>query len=544
MASLRRFLFTCLLSAGLCLFIGPVDALASPAPTTGKNKSTAIINQSPQNAITSQSTISPLIKLTEYQRRWVQDQSRFKIGKWSRQAGKSFATSLEAVLDCFEHKTKWVFLSAGERQSKELMATAAMHARAINIAIEEVEGTYKDEAGTEYKQLEIVFPNGSRIVGLPANPNTARGHSANILLDEFAFHKDSRAIWRSLFPTVTRGYKIRIISTPQGKKNKFYELWTAKTLQMWDGLEYEHKGERGGWSKHNCTINDAVSMGLALLDEEGKPCEAEDLRLALNDDEAWHQEYLVEFLDETTAWLPYDLIETVEDQRIIAEPSWVEDLIAAAAEHHSQYKHLKVPPAFNASPILSEVPFTGDLYAGFDVARHRDLSVIWLDEEREGIAWNRAAISLKKQPFGVQKRVLHSLLELPTMRRCCIDKTGIGEQIAEESVERFSSKVEPIDFSAASKEVLATGIKKSFEDQKDRIPADHTIRQSLHSVKKTATGTGHFRFDADRTEQIGHADHFWAKALAVQARSKPVAPIEFQSTGRKRESTKMAGYMR
>ena len=32
-----------------------------------------------------------------------------------------------------------------------------------------------------------------------ANPDTARGFSANVFLDEFAFHKDSREIWKALF---------------------------------------------------------------------------------------------------------------------------------------------------------------------------------------------------------------------------------------------------------------------------------------------------------------------------------------------------------
>ena len=156
------------------------------------------------------------VELTQYQKNWVNDTSRFKVGVVTRQGGKSFGTSLEAVLDCHERRTKWVFLSAGERQSKELMNTAAMHARAIGQAIEEIEGDFKVDNDATYKQLEIVFPNGSRIIGLPANPDTARGHSAQFLLDEFAFHMDSRGIWKALFPTVTRGYRIRIISTFKG----------------------------------------------------------------------------------------------------------------------------------------------------------------------------------------------------------------------------------------------------------------------------------------------------------------------------------------
>ncbi|MEA5113030.1 MAG: terminase family protein [Geobacteraceae bacterium] len=467
----------------------------------------------------------PVIPLTLYQKRWIEDKSRFKIGMISRQGGKSFGTALEAVIDCLEHKTKWVFLSAGERQSKELMATAATHARALNLAVSEIEATFKD-GDAEYKQLEIVFPNGSRIVGLPANPATARGHSAHILLDEFAFHKDSRAIWKALFPTVTRGYKIRIISTPQGKKNKFYELWTAKTLQMFDGLEHEWKGERGGYSKHRIDIHAAVKMGLELKDEEGAPIEPEDLRLALNDDEAWAQEYEIDFLDEMTAWLTYDLIEGVEDARVEVFPLWADRLLAAAIAFHSEWKQSENPPVFTAGDeIMRDVLFVGDLYAGFDVARHRDLSIIWLDEDLLGIARTRAVIDLRKQPFGVQRLVLFTLLRLKQMRRCCIDQTGIGADIAEKALELFGShKVEPITFTAQSKEALATGIKQNFEDKKDCIPAETNIRQSLHSVKKITTSTGNFRFDADRDEKIGHADHFWAKALADQARAKSGAP--------------------
>ncbi len=46
---------------------------------------------------------------------------------------------------------------------------------------------------TEDKTMEVHFPhNGSRIIGLPANADAARGYSGNIVLDEFAFHGDAR----------------------------------------------------------------------------------------------------------------------------------------------------------------------------------------------------------------------------------------------------------------------------------------------------------------------------------------------------------------
>ena len=168
--------------------------------------------------------------------------------------------------------------------------------------------------------------------------------------------------------------------------------------------------------------------------------------------------------------------------------------------------------------MLEGITFLGDLYLGFDIGRKKDLSVIWLDQKVNGILRTAAVIELKRQPFFVQEQVLHTLLALKNMRRACIDETGIGAQLAEGAQDLYGrTKVEAVTFTVANKESLATGLKQNFEDHGSQIPADTNIRNSLHSVKRFATTTGHFRFDAERTDATGHADHFWAKALSVQA---------------------------
>jgi len=470
----------------------------------------------------------PAIKLTEYQKNWVNDKSRFKIGVLTRQGGKSFETSLEAVLDCLEEKTLWVFLSAGERQSKELMSKAAIHARATGKIIEEIEGEFFVDKDTKYKQLEIVFPNEARIIGLPANPDTARGWSANILLDEFALHRDSREIWKALFPTVTRGYKIRIVSTFKGKMNKFYELfYGAPTLQSYTGREYKYVGDRGGWSKHFTDIYQAIEMGLELKDEEGKPIEPDDLRLALNDDDAWAEEFECVPSDEVSAFLTHDLISSVEDVKINKTPVWVERLIAAAEANYSEFKRTKIRPALPLH-VLHNVEFLGELYIGMDIGRKKDLTVIWVDQKIDGMLRAAAVIELKRKPYFVQEQVLHSVLSQKAFRRACIDETGIGAQLAEGAQDMFGSyRVEGIPFTAESKETLAVGLRQNFEDRGSLIPADVTIRNSLHSVKKYPTTTRHFRFDAERTDATGHADHFWAKALSVQSAGGRAGPIAY-----------------
>lgn len=516
------------LVAGAFLFLAET-ALADVSPVDRRKR--AVPQQADQatDDITTQGKRPPLVPLTEYQKNWVADKSRFKIGAITRQGGKSFSTSLEAVLDCVKNpNTTWVLLSAGERQSKELINKAKMHMMAIDVALASIatnESEFLSEDGkTIYKQLEINLPNGSRIVGLPANPDTARGWSANIILDEFALHRDSREIWSAMFPTVTRGYKIRMVSTFKGKSNKFYEMFfSAPTLQRFSGKEYEHVGERGGWSKHLYSIYDAVEMGLKLKDSEGEAIEPEDLKLALNDDDAWDEEFCCIPSDEVSAFLTHELISSVEDGRLHPEPDWVDSLIKKAEANYRQYKETKERPALPLE-IFKDVHFLGDLYLGMDIGRKKDLSVIWLDQKIKDVLHTVAVIELRAKPFFVQEQVLQSVLSLPGIRRAAIDETGIGAQLAESAQDLFEGKVECIPFTAGNKEALATGLKRNFEDRGSLIPAKSTIRNSLHSVKKYATTTKHFRFDAERTDKTGHADHFWAKALSTQAATSNPAP--------------------
>ncbi|MCE5212981.1 MAG: terminase family protein [Deltaproteobacteria bacterium] len=479
----------------------------------------------------------PAVPLTEYQINWVNDKSRFKIGVLTRQGGKSFEAALETVDDGMEHKTMWVILSAGERQSKEVINKCAMHARAYGMAVQELESDFIVDKDTKYKQLEIVLPNGTRIIGLPANPDTARGWSANIILDEFALHKDSREIWKALFPTVTRGYKIRVISTFKGKTNKFYELFFgAPTLQRFNGKDYEFVGDKGGWSKHFVSIAQAVEMGLKLVDEQGKPCEPEDLRLALNDDDAWEEEYMCVPSDEVSAFLTHDMISAVEDVKANAAPEWMFMLIKAAEANYAEYRITKIALPL-PTDVLKNVTFLGDLYAGMDIGRRHDLSVIWLDQKIQNVLHPIAIFELKRQPYFVQMQVMHTLLALPQLRRMCVDETGLGGQLVESAQDVYgSSRVEGITFTAENKEAIAVGLKQNLEDRGSVLPASSTVRNSLHSVKKYATTTKHFRFDAERTEATGHADHFWAKALSVQAASSNVVAVCVGQNPAKHES--------
>jgi phage FluMu gp28-like protein len=410
---------------------------------------------------------TPLDILLPYQREWVDDAARFKIGMWARQTGKSMSTGCEAVRDCLRRKTTWVCLSAGERQALEWMRKA----RDWTEAFEFVLADYREDrdGGSEalLKAAEIQFPNGSRIIALPANPNTARGYSANLVLDEFAFHEQPDAIWRAIYPSISNPlkgqYALRIVSTPNGKANKFYDLWT----------------KNAHYSRHLIDIYTAVERGL--------PLNVEELRAGLDDPEGWSQEFECQFIDESSILLPYELIAMCESQDAQEDWDW------------------------------SRLDNPNPLYLGMDVGRKKDLTVLWLLEKMGDVAWTRGVKVMEKTPFHEQFELVARVLQHPCIKRACVDATGIGAMLAEELVRRFGSyRVEACQFTGAFKQEIFEPLRARFEERSLRVPESRVIREDLHGLQRMTTASGNIRYQAPHNED-GHCDRATALALALHA---------------------------
>ena len=420
--------------------------------------------------------VAPAVPLYRFQRNWLADKSRFKIGKMSRQIGKSFSVGLEAVDDAVETGDDWVLLSAGERQSKELMHKVKMHCEAYTIAASDIQQDEYIVGRAKYAMLHIELPNGARIIGLPANPDTARGFTANVILDEFGIHKNSKEIWAAMFPTVTRGYKVRVVSTPKGLGNRFHSLFTGDN----------------DWSKHFVDIYQAVA--------DGVPVNIEELKKAIDDPDLWAQEYECKFIDQSSVLLNYDIITACQDDSVAPEIKY-ED--------------------FDINSLALEPK--GPVYGGVDIGRKRDLTVFEFDELLGDVFWTRLIVVLAKVKFREQEKLLADLIEKLNVTRCCIDSTGMGMQLGENTVDRFPGRAEAVEFSNKVKGDLAIRTLRIFEDRRTRIPISRVYRDDLHAVKKMVTAAGNIRYDSERTDE-GHSDRFWAKSLVFMASDEGVIP--------------------
>lgn len=94
-----------------------------------------------------------------------------------------------------------------------------------------------------------------------------------------------------------------------------------------------------------------------------------------------------------------------------------------------------------------------------------------------------------------------------------VDKTGIGMATAEKLKSQYPSRVQGVYFTQSSKEAMALNLKKHFEEGTIKIPNDPALIADLHAIKRKA-GQKSFLYDSDRNAH-GHADRFWALALAL-----------------------------
>ena len=400
---------------------------------------------------------TPLDLLLPYQRAWVEDDARFKIWLAARQVGKSFTSACEAVRDCeLNPGTLWVVLSAGERQSLEWMEKARQWVRAFALAM-----TYQEEREHPealLKSAEIRFANGSRIIALPAYPDTARGYSGNLILDEFSIHRDALAIWRALYPTITnplkRTWKVRVMSTPNGEGNMFHQLWLKE-----------------GWSRHRTTIADAIAGGLAL--------DAGELREQCADEDTWRQEFCCEFIDSSRTAFSYEML--------------------AACE--SEDASLQWPAGYQPQ---------GPLYVGIDVGSISDPTVC-VTYERLGARMHlRERIAIRGVELSRQDNLLDGAIRRAA--RAGIDASGIGLDLAQRLRRRHGGKVVAQTTSAPWKRQAFARLQHRFQDRAIAIPPSRELREDFHAYEVMGAGEN-ARYTAPRTA-AGHSDTAAATAHA------------------------------
>ena len=283
--------------------------------------------------------------------------------------------------------------------------------------------------------------------------------------------------WKALVKgedtNIRRDLKIRIVSTFNGRNNKFFNLW--------------EKAEENGYAKHLVTIYDAIA--------DGMPLDADKLKAALDDPDAWAQEYECVPMDTSAVLLTYELLagcESPEASTLL--PAGVLGRFLSCSVVHGPGLRPQARPLRGLDEREARRSGPDDGGAGDGQDEHA----------RPG------------EP--VRPRIQKA-------QRISVDYTGPGIGMGDYLVEEFGEwnpakhlygKVELVTFTNTAKLELFSKMRMAFERREVRIPINRTIREDLHSINRVVSSAGNVTYRAPQTED-GHADRATALSLAIRA---------------------------
>lgn len=415
----------------------------------------------------------------------------------SRRIGETWGLAADAVLSAAAERSAGgedvFYISYSQEMTREFVDACGMWARAFNLASgAENELMFPDPAPDDpdrhIKAFRIDFASGFSIVALSSAPRSLRGMQGKVIIDEAAFVDNLAELLKAAMALLIWGGKVVVVSTHNGVDNPFNNL-----------LDEIRSGRRRG-RVQTVTFQDALEDGLYE-----RVCLVKGITPTPEGKAEWEAE-IRSFYGE-------DAAEELDCVPKSGAGGWLSaaDIAACQSEEAG----------------LPELYQGGLTFIGRDVARRRDLAIMYPFELTGDVLWLRERVEMEKASFRDQDDEFDRLMKNYRVSRALIDQTGMGEKVVEDAQMRHGEyRVKGVLFTANSKLEMATALKKRFEDRTIRLPDDPAVRADFKSVKKSK-GTGDRILLNSDGETDGHADRFWAAALAALGAEVPYQPYDY-----------------
>jgi phage FluMu gp28-like protein len=180
--------------------------------------------------------------------------------------------------------------------------------------------------------------------------------------------------------------------------------------------------------------------------------------------------------------------------------------------------------------LATTIPeLTGDFYAGVDLAKKEDFSVVAVLRKDEDAF---RLIHLNVFPQGTEYvgviNYLKALSErLKTVHRFLLDQTGVGEAVVEQA-KKTVPNLEGVILSAPAKQEILGYLKLMMQEKRVLFPYELDLLQELNVERFELTKSGQIQFSHPSGT---HDDRFWAFALAVYASRVPDTTGMFELKG-------------
>jgi phage FluMu gp28-like protein len=351
--------------------------------------------------------------LCGYQKRWLLDDAPLALWEKSRRIGATWVHALRVVLGRIARPidrggSHYYHSSADQTASVEFIDYCAHWARWSNAVAKIGEETEVID-DREITSLVMRFANGTKIVAGTSNPKFFRSKGGEVGLDEFAFHRDGRELYKAAHATAMFwGYPLRAWSDAQRAREP------TSTCHG----EARRKAGRLKAGLHRTTIEDAVADGIVeriimrkqKLDHVPAPDEGAPAGVAGR--AAGH----VPRPGHVERGVPLRAVE----RRVVAAQLRPDPRVRA--RRRADLKVVEDP---------RQLKTNGRCTLGWDVGRKHDLSASggW---PRSATCSRRGCSSDSRRDFTARPGavLLTCCMARPTCERLCIDATGIGNMLA------------------------------------------------------------------------------------------------------------------
>jgi phage FluMu gp28-like protein len=391
--------------------------------------------------------------------------SQFIAARWARQTGKSHTISALLLHYALTNPdTNIGIVGPSWRQTK--------------LIIKHINGFLQKLPKTAYKKPQktsVALTNNSTVEAYPNNPETIRGPKLHIVYaDEFNFIPNDEELYDAmLFTLGTTNGKFICTSTPWHADSIFYKIFHDPTYADYakTHVTWQQALEPNGPLKQQ--ILNRIKRQL-----EGDPCR-------------WKREMEAEWAENENVWLP-------------------QALITDCIDHTLEYA------AFEETQ-------GGDFYAGLDLGKHQDHSVLAIIK-----AENNTLKLIHTHRFPLNTPYASVIGYVKTLNdrwqkihKILTDSSGVGDYITEDMTNTGLTNTEGAKFTQETKQEMAQWLKQTMTEKRLKIPYDSQLIAELNTERYELTKDGKTRFSHPEGT---HDDRFWALALAAYATRTEQAP--------------------
>lgn len=362
--------------------------------------------------------------------------------------------------------------------------------------------------------MRIRFNCGSNIYVMSSSIDAIAGKRGHVYIDEAALHKDFQQLFDIARPVIRWGFTLTFFSTHRSKQNYFYKL-----------IKRIKDNEMPGAEVMTITLMDALNDGY------------------LHRINSRSQLVGGKVYDSNTEFFEEEKAQSSSEEMFLQENMCIPaDADASQAVKEDDLTRVMFPK----NEIFSRFQPGRKYFAGIDLGRNRDLTVIWICEDvstgKQPMLVTRFVETMSKVEFDTQERKIAEILNRWRPRHCMIDGTNIGAQIAENMAKRFGF-CEEVKITAVTKprfiSDLVSYIKRDPVALK--IPDSNEVWADFLSVERYTDKNGkeNFWIPAHKGND-SHGDRFMAMVLCLQSflSKRSLAQYTLQTENKVQEAPK------